>query len=144
MKELKDSIFNLAADAICITTNGVIKKNQEAVMGAGIALSAKNHYPDLPLSLAAKLRTGGNHVYHIPQKDGVNIVTFPTKNHWRDDSSILLIKQSCKELVALTDENGWTNVLLPRPGCSNGKLEWEAVKLFIKPLLDDRFTVVTL
>lgn len=144
MKELRGNIFDLTADAICITTNGIIKKNQEAVMGAGIALSAKNKYPNLPLSLAVKLRAGGNHVYHIPQKDGVNIVTFPTKNHWRDDSDTALIKQSCKELVELTNKKGWTNVLLPRPGCSNGKLEWEDVKLIIEPLLDDRFTVVTL
>ncbi|MCK5615962.1 ADP-ribose-binding protein [Candidatus Pacearchaeota archaeon] len=143
MKEINGDIFKLAAEAICVTTNGMIKKNQEAVMGAGIALTAKNKYPNLPLSLAIKLRIGGNHVFHIPQ-DGVNIITFPTKNHWRDDSSITLIVQSCKELVALADDKGWENILLPRPGCSNGKLEWEKVKLIIEPLLDDRFTVVTL
>ena len=144
MKELRGDIFTLEADAICITTNGIIKKNQEAVMGAGIALAAKKYYPNLPLTLATKLRIGGNHVYHIPQANKVNIVTFPTKYHWRDDSDALLIEQSCNELIELTDEKGWTNILLPRPGCSNGKLEWRDVKLIIEPLLDDRFTVVIL
>lgn len=33
-------------------------------------------------------------------------------------------------------------VLLPRPGCGNGKLQWDFVKREIEDLLDDRVTIV--
>ena len=39
MKEVKGNIFNYIgiADAICVTTNGIVKKDGSLVMGAGIA-----------------------------------------------------------------------------------------------------------
>lgn len=129
------------ADALVITTNGIIKGNGEAVMGAGIALQAKTKYPSLPRELARRLGSG-NHTYLIPQSDGRNIVTFPTKHDWRDKSDLNLIKQSAEELVELADANDWTCVVMPKPGCANGMLSWIDVKAVIDPILDDRFIVV--
>lgn len=33
-------------------------------------------------------------------------------------------------------------LILPRPGCGNGRLRWEDVRKILEPILDDRFTVV--
>ena len=143
MIEIRGNIFDQKCDAICITTNGIIKKNGEAVMGAGIALQAKIKYPQLPKLLAEKIAQEGNRVYSFKLDDDRSIVTFPTKNHWRDDSDIELIKQSLLQLVWMTTQNEWEKVCLPRPGCSNGKLKWTDVKRYVSKL-DDRFIVVNL
>ncbi|MCZ2224447.1 MAG: hypothetical protein LC122_12560 [Chitinophagales bacterium] len=47
MIEVIGNLFDFVniADAICITTNGIVKSNQEAVMGAGIALQAAEKFP---------------------------------------------------------------------------------------------------
>lgn len=52
MKEARGNILDLfgKVDCICVTTNGFVKKNGEAVMGRGIALAIKNILPN-----AAKL-----------------------------------------------------------------------------------------
>ena len=142
MIEVVGDMWKMDADAICVTTNGIIKKNGEAVMGAGVALQAKNRYPSLPRALAKKLRSVGNHVYHMPQSD-IHIITFPTKHDWRDDSDIKLIERSCEELVVLTHCLGWKKVILPRPGCANGKLNWSDVKLVLEKHFDNRFCIVT-
>lgn len=38
----------------------------------------------------------------------------------------------------------WRYILLPRPGCGNGSLNWERdVRPVLAPVLDDRFSVIT-
>ena len=43
-QEIEDNSY----DAICCTTNKIVKNNGELVMGAGIAKQFKAKYPDLP------------------------------------------------------------------------------------------------
>ena len=144
MIEIRGNIFDQKCDAICITTNGIIKKNGEAVMGAGIALQAKIKYPQLPKLLAEKIAQEGNKVYSFKfDNDDRTIITFPTKNHWKDDSDIELIKRSLLQLVWMTTRNKWERVCLPRPGCSNGRLNWFDVKKYVSKL-DNRFIIVNL
>ena len=143
MKEkITENILDETADAICITTNSVIDRYGNAVMGAGIAKQAKLRYSSIEKVLASCLRKSGNHCNDLGIWDNKHIVSFPTKNHWKDGSSIELIKQSCKELTALADKNDWKNVLLPPVGCGCGGLDYEnEVKPIISALLDDRFTI---
>jgi hypothetical protein len=42
----------------------------------------------------------------------------------------------------LADRLGLQTILLPRPGCGNGQLDWAQVGPAIAPLLDDRVTIV--
>lgn len=150
MLEISGDIFQLELtghyDALCITTNGIIKGNGLAVMGAGIAKQAVQNYPSIDKRLANKLKTLGNHTHHlgVSTRSGTNvgIISFPTKEHWRDDSDINLIAQSARELVQLCNARGYSKVLLPRPGTLNGKLNWSDVKPVIAAILDDRFIVV--
>ena len=134
------NIFDETGDAVCVTTNGVVKANGKAVMGAGIAKEANMRY-HIAAQLGHKLRTSGNHCYDLGSYDGKNLVSFPTKYDWRNDSDIELIKQSCKELVQLVDRNGWNTVLLPPVGCGCGKLDFNIIKTMLEQLLDDRFVL---
>jgi O-acetyl-ADP-ribose deacetylase (regulator of RNase III) len=142
MIEIQGNIFNGKCDAICITTNGIVKKNKEAVMGAGIALEASNRFPELPKILGQKLIELGNKVFLLHEDESYSIVSFPTKNHWKDKSDLKLIKKSILELVKLTQEKGWNKIVLPRPGCGNGGLDWKEVKKYVS-YLDDRFFIIS-
>ncbi|KAG4086783.1 hypothetical protein H8356DRAFT_1086906 [Neocallimastix lanati (nom. inval.)] len=146
MKILKNkNLFKLGKGkntCLCITTNGKVKKNGLAVMGAGIALHANKRFK-LDEILGKKLQKFGNHVFDLGiYGSGFHIASFPTKNHWRGKSSKKLIEQSAVELVELADKIGLTEVYLPKPGCQNGHLNWEDVLQIIEKQLDDRFTVI--
>lgn len=153
MREIEGNIFEEQCDAICITTNGVTKLdyggNLVAVMGAGIALAAKNRFSYLPGFLANHLMEKGHHTQIIaqslPPKQSYAVVSFPTKYHWKSNSTIIQIKQSAIELFELANQQNWNNIILPRPGCSNGGLNWyNQVRPILREELDDRFAVITL
>ena len=38
---------------------------------------------------------------------------------------------------------GWSKVLIPRPGCGYGELNWQDIKPLLESILDDRFISVT-
>lgn len=133
-------------DAICITTNGVVKRDGTAVMGAGIAAEARRRFPHLPRALGAHLECAGNVPVvlgtQVGSLDPPTIISFPTKHDWRTDSSIELIMHSALRLVDIANVHGYAQVALPAPGCGNGGLVWSVVRPVIAPILDDRFVVV--
>jgi len=145
MKELFGDLWDLTprADALCITTNGTITNSGRGVMGRGLAYQAKQRYPGLEYRLGKLLKEGGNHV-HILRTVSPILISFPVKHLWEQKADPLLIVRSAQELVALADEKGWTNIVLPRPGCGNGGLTWNEVRPLLEPFLFDRFTVVEL
>ena len=147
MKEISGDLFSLTilnfADAICITTNGVVKKNGRSVMGAGCALSAKNKFKDIDLKLGNLIKENG-HIVQVIIWEPKPIVSFPTKLNYWENSRFNLIEDSIEQLVLLTDKMKWNKVVLPRPGCSNGGFNWVVqIKPVIKKKLDDRFFVIS-
>jgi hypothetical protein len=56
-------------DAICITTNGFVKKNREAVMGRGVAKQAASRWKGLAWSLGAILERSGNNVHMLTRRE---------------------------------------------------------------------------
>ena len=62
---------------------------------------------------------------------------------WMSQSRIDLIYQSAVELQKLATEREWKSIVLPRPGCGAGGLEWTDVKPVLENVLDDRFYVIT-
>ena len=130
------------ADVRVITTNGDIKKDGTAVMGRGVALEAKKLFPGVESKFAKLLTENGNHVQVLGTNASFSLVAFPTKHHWTENSSISLILQSCREIVELADKYSWKRIVLPRPGCGNGGLDWKKVQPHIEKILDDRFYVV--
>ncbi len=141
MLELQSDFWRIEADYRCITTNGAIRINRRAIMGAGIAQQARSRFPELEVTLGKLIIEHGNHVHLI----GHNLISFPTKVHWNLNSDLDLILRSARELVALVNSlPGAKRILMTRPGCGMGKLSWPVVKQSIAPLLDDRFVVVYL
>ena len=154
MRELHLShgtIFNVpesCREAVCITTNGIVKKNGAAVMGAGIAKAAVKRYIGIDIKLGKMLTQYGNEVHYLGQWVSLDTCThsvfsFPTKHHWKDPSDLELIKRSALQLKLACDAYKIEKCYLPRPGCQNGGLDWATVKTAIEPILDDRFIVIT-
>lgn len=144
MKQVRGDLWRLPADARCITTNGAVRQDGAAVMGRGVAAQAKTRWPGIEFFFGERLQHFGNHALCLGVWDGAELVSFPVKRHWREAADLNLILQSCRELMALADERPWQRILLPRPGCGNGRLDWAQVGPAIAPLLDDRVSIVYL
>lgn len=146
MKVEKGNIMNYIgiSDIVCVTTNGVVKNNGELVMGAGCALSFKKRFPQLPMILGKNVSLFGNECFIAGKKDNTYIVSFPTKNHFKDSSDINLIKQSAEKLLILADELNASDIRIPSPGTGLGGLSKTYVYQNLTDILDDRFTIIEL
>lgn len=142
MIEVTGNLWTYPADVRVITTNGTVKVNGECVMGRGCAREAKMRHPTIPKVLGDGLKRIGNHVQHLWGDTKGNIIfSFPVKHDWRQKADLELIARSALELaMALPDR---LTVVLPRPGCGNGHLDWKDVQPILAPILDDRFHVIT-
>lgn len=141
------------ADAVCITTNCVTKKNGEAVMGAGVALSARRIWPDLSDKLGYYLRKYANSSdvadlrlldikKHEHSGNKFFVIALPTKIHWRDPSPKYLVMRSLRSLRQLSEILNLHKVYLPPPGCSNGGLKWNDIKEEVEEILpENRFRI---
>lgn len=141
MLEEKGDLWEMEADARCITTNGTVKRNGRAVMGRGVALQAKTKHPNLERLMGNFLVQNGNILGCIP---AWLLFTFPVKHNWWEIADLELIRQSCLQLMWVLNESPeLQRVLLPAPGCGNGGLFYQDVLPAIRPLLDDRVCVVS-
>jgi len=121
----------------CITTNGFLKRNGEAVMGAGCAKEAVKIHPRLPWILGSHILNNGNTVGWLLPTNSIldSLIAFPVKHKWWQKADIFLIKQSSRQLANIAKNNLALTFLLPRPGCGNGGLRWKDVKKEIKDIL---------
>lgn len=124
-------------DIICVTTNGVVR-DKELVMGGGIALAFKQRYSFLPSFFGDLVSRQGNHVY---LNEEFRIASFPTKDHYKDPSTLSLIEQSAQEIAIIARALDIQSILIPAPGCGLGGLKFEEVEPILSKYLDDRFTV---
>lgn len=136
LKEVTGNLWDYWGDhnyALCVTTNGTLKRNGEGVMGRGCAKELCQRYPDAPKLLGQNLKVFGNNVQFITEKPAMIVVSFPVKHNWWEKADLALIRTSAKQLKDFIangfDHKTW---ILPRPGCGNGKLDW---KTQVKPLL---------
>jgi len=152
MKEVTGNLWEIEAEAHVITTNGFTKKDGAAVMGRGCAREARDmlQYHEFPIDLilGGHIKTRGNHVgdlgswkHRDTDLGSFHVISFPVKTHWRDAADPELIIRSAGELAMLGIVRGWTKVILPRPGCGSGRLNWEDVRPLLEQALDDRFVV---
>jgi hypothetical protein len=143
MLELKGNLwdYHKLGRWIVITTNGDTRKDGAAVMGRGTAQQAAKKFPSFPYELGEELETSGNQVYvWHPYK----IITLPVKHHWREVADLELIEKSLQELVKWADNpRKHGKFYMTRPGCGNGKRDWESeVKPICEKYLDNRFVIV--
>lgn len=106
--------------------------NCVGVMGAGLALEFKRHYPNYYSDYAVKCRMGRIRLGYVDFYTLPNqriICSFPTKNHWRDKSNITDIENG---LINLSKRIGTMSISFPKLGCGLGGLKWSDVNELIK------------
>lgn len=155
MLEVTGNMFKMMQDyeAICVTTNGVLKSNGELVMGAGIALQFKRQFNGIEFELGKLVVERGNVPNVVKRRINygrdyihtkyVQIISYPTKHHYREDSDLNLIYHGALAIAGIADELKLSRILLTRPGCGLGNRSWEyEVKPLLTNIFDDRFTVL--
>lgn len=155
MFEIRGNLWNVAIprQVTVITTNGVVRRDGACVMGRGCAQQARDMFPGIDHLLGTYIEHYGNRPFDLGRWSHLfegntwqyyeHIVSLPVKHHWHDTADINLIRRGLHALIAMADKYEWTSILIPRPGCGNGQLSWDHVRIHCDTMLDDRFTVIT-
>jgi hypothetical protein len=136
-------------DWVCITTCGTLRKDGCLVMGAGIAKEAATRYPWLQKAAGEALVRNGLQVEFF-NKD--RLILFPTKFQYYEDSNLSLIENSAFQLTVKLNRMNLlgpagillppTRMLIPRPGCGNGRRGWaEVAPILDKYLVGDGYVI---
>jgi O-acetyl-ADP-ribose deacetylase (regulator of RNase III) len=124
MRILIGDLFESRAQTLVNAVNCV------GVMGKGIAEQFKRQFPtmfdDYKRRCKRKdVRLGKPYLYR--DSSGIQIVNFPTKDHWRSPSRPTDVEHGLEYLAK--HAAGWNiaSLALPALGCGNGGLEWSDV-----------------
>lgn len=128
------------ADLFFITTNAIVNKDGELVMGKGIAGEAKKRFPWLPMTWGKIIKDIPDGKYGIllfpswndKPKVFSKLAAFQTKYDWRKPSPLDLVAYSIGMLHQCAEMNPNKSIHLPFPGIGNGGLN----PFNVKPLLD--------
>jgi len=134
---MSGDMFDVGADIIVNTVNCV------GVMGCGVAAKFKQRYPKMYKEYRRECTNGkifpGVLWNYLNDGDGVLIVNFPTKDHWRNPSKYSYISNGLKALRSFLEKKGdfHISVAIPALGCGHGGLDWDIVSDMIKESLGD-------
>lgn len=124
VKVLIGDIFKSQAQTLVNTVNTV------GVMGKGIALGFRKHFPEMyedyvRLCERRGVRLGQPYIYR--RTVSPNIINFPTKEHWRSVSRLADIVKGLEFLERHIAQWEVTSLAVPPLGCGEGQLEWRVV-----------------
>ena len=96
---------NLFDSKVQVLTNAI---NCVGVMGKGVALEFKNRYPVMHSKYVARCKKGEIKIGEpwFWEDENAQILNFPTKQHWRDPSSLEFIELGLLWLVSKYSELG--------------------------------------
>lgn len=129
------NVLNHKAQTITCPVNTV------GVMGAGLALFMRNRIPGLYdhykyLCAKSSLMAGQCLVYKVPEQEK-QVLLFPTKGHWKDNSKLEDIEAGLKDLALNATKLGITELAMVPLGCGLGNLDFtKQVKPLIYKYLD--------
>jgi O-acetyl-ADP-ribose deacetylase (regulator of RNase III) len=132
------NLLTADAEALVNTVNCV------GVMGKGIALQFKQAYPAMAKAYEqacerGEVRPGHMHVWETGELQGPRyIINFPTKRHWRGQSSYQDVADGLAALIDEVKRRGITSIAVPPLGCGNGGLSWTTVR----PMIEEAFAQV--
>ena len=119
--------------------------NCVGVMGAGLAKQYKEAFPDYfkhyaDLCQKGWFELGKVHAYPIgkmtPGELTPNwILSFPTKKHWKDQSTIESVSAGLQMVVQIIDALNLKTLAIPAIGAGLGGLSWDDVKDKIDEIL---------
>lgn len=122
-----------------VITNTV---NCAGVMGKGLALAFKERFPELFRDYVSRcekheVRPGKPYLWENKE---VQVLNFPTKRHWKENSRLEDIEEGLKYLASNYAQMGISSIALPPLGCGLGGLNWADVKNLINkhlgPIVD--------
>jgi O-acetyl-ADP-ribose deacetylase (regulator of RNase III) len=137
IRYLQGNLLEASTEAVVNTVNEV------GVMGKGIALMIREHFPDSAKAYMAaakrdEIQVGRMFVTQTPDLLGPHwIIHFPTKKHWRNPSRMEWVREGLGDLRRVLREKGIRSVALPPLGCGNGGLEWTQVRREIELALGE-------
>ena len=120
-------IFESDAEALVNTVNC------KGVMGRGLALQFKRRFPENFAAYraecdAGRMAPGRVHVFETGRMSPRYIINFPTKDHWRNASSLAYIADGLDSLESEVRHLGIRSIAIPALGCDLGGLDWEDVR----------------
>lgn len=140
MQEICGNLWDYQGHTVLVlTTNGSLSRDGRAILGRGCARQAGERFPELALRLGTLLHAHGNHVHDL----GDGLISFPVEETAWSLPDPRLIRRSAEELRELVDRTGYPQVLVPRPGCGYGGLNWHEVRPLLADLFDERFQVIS-
>lgn len=165
MKELKKDLFSCIPEAcaICITTNCSITNDGSNPMGGGCAGAARKKWqyidedygyllkftPHIPIILGHVGKLADDffnsillQMDNIDYKKHTAVIAFPTMHSIFEPADLKLIIRSSELLAEMANKFNWNSIMIGRPGCGIGGLNWSNVKKELEPILDNRFTIV--
>jgi len=135
MKYITGNMLEAEVQALVNTVNTV------GVMGKGIALQFKEHFPMNFKIYAAACKNGEMQIGKllVVRENTIKgeriIINFPTKTEWYQKSQYRYIEEGLIELVDVIKEYNITSIAIPPLGCGNGGLKWEKVKALMDKYL---------
>jgi hypothetical protein len=156
MIEHSGDLWDYEVQVVGIPTNGFLRTNGAAVMEGGCALRAQQKFPRFEAGLGELIRQQGNRCFrYAPRTNGgagrqYTFLTFPVTSgceagrpRFMYDAELAIIERSARQSIELADEFGWESIVLPHPGCGEGRLAWSDVATVLSKILDDRFTLLS-
>ena len=137
---------------ITFTTGNLLESDAEAlvntvntvgVMGKGVALMFREHFPENfkeyeRACREKRVRLGEVFVTERSSFIGPKwIVNFPTKGHWRYPSKLEWIERGLADLAKVIAEKNIQSIAIPPLGSGNGGLDWAEVRPIIVRALGD-------
>lgn len=135
MKYLLGNLLEANTQALVNTVNTV------GVMGKGIALQFKEHFPMNFKIYATACKKGEMQIGKmlVVQEHTITgekiIVNFPTKTEWFKKSQYDYIEAGLIDLVRVIQEFKIQSIAIPPLGCGNGGLKWDRVKTLMDKYL---------
>jgi uncharacterized protein YwgA/O-acetyl-ADP-ribose deacetylase (regulator of RNase III) len=124
VKVLIGDMFASNAQTLVNTVNCV------GIMGKGVALAFKEHFPDMFEDYVRRCQHGQvklGQPYLYTRVTPPWVLNFPTKDHWRSVSRLEDIVRGLEYLEDHYHEWGITSLAVPPLGCGHGQLEWRVV-----------------
>ena len=117
-------LFESKCSTIVNTVNCV------GIMGKGIALEFKKRYPEMFMDYVLKCNRGDvkpGLPYVYQDSEGISVLNFPTKDHWRSPSRLSYVIDGLDWFVENYASYNIESIAFPPLGCGNGGLSWNIV-----------------
>lgn len=115
--------------------------NCDGIMGKGLALEFRTHFPDNYAKYVRACKKGdvdiGIMFITFDQREYGHIINFPTKKTWRMKSKIEWIKEGLIDLRWAIVNYEIMSIAIPALGCGLGGLNFEQVQPLIEKYLGD-------